>query len=110
MNKSKNINYELAIVEGWRRREESSIMKGVAKRSIPLEYRVTQKSLPYFERTEELRKVVAEVLKETDGMTIHELHKKLRSFNIPTNTCLTAVLCKDPRKRFKSENKIWHTL
>jgi len=85
-------------------------MKGVAKRSIPLGNRMTRKPCPYFERTEELRRVVAEVLKETDDMTIHELHKKLRSFNIPTNTCLTAVLCKDPWKRFKSENKIWHTL
>jgi len=70
--------------------------------------RMTQKSLPYFERTEELRRVAAEVLKETDGMTIHELHKKLRSFNVPTTTCLAAVLSKDPQKRFKSENKIWH--
>jgi len=71
---------------------------------------MTQKPCPYFERTEELRRAAAEVLKETDGMTIHELHKKLRSFKVPTTTHLAAVLSKDPRKRFKSENKIWHTL
>ncbi|MFH0896873.1 MAG: hypothetical protein V1850_02345 [Candidatus Bathyarchaeota archaeon] len=85
-------------------------MKGVAERSIPLKNRTTQKPIPYFERTEELRRATAEVLKETGGLAIHELHKKLRSFNVPTITCLAAVLCKDPRKRFKSENKIWHTL
>jgi len=71
---------------------------------------MTQKPFPYFERKEELRRTAAEVLKENGGMTIHELHKKLRKFNVPTTTCLAAVLSKDPRKRFKSENKIWHTL
>jgi hypothetical protein len=85
-------------------------MKGVAERSTPLENRTTQKPPPYFERKEELRNTAAKVLKEADGMTIHELHKKLKNFNVPTTTCLAAVLCKDPRKRFKSENKIWHTL
>ena len=72
--------------------------------------RSTQKPLPYFERTEELRRAVAKVLKETGGLTINELHKKVRRFNVPTTTCLAAVLCKDPQKRFKSENKIWHTV
>ena len=95
-------------MEDWERK--LPVMKGVAERSIPLENRTTQKPLPYFERTEELRSAAAEVLKETGGLTINELHKKVRSFNVPTTTCLAAVLCKDPRKRFKSENKIWRTL
>ena len=87
-----------------------SVMKGVAERSIPLKNRTTQKPPPYFERTEELRNTAAKVLKEADDMTIHELHKKLRSFKVPTTTCLAAVLRQDPQKRFKSEKKIWRTL
>ena len=69
-----------------------------------------RKTLPYFELTEKLRNVAVEVLKEKGGLTIHELLKKLKRFNVPTTTCLAAVLSKDPQKRFKSENKIWHIL
>ena len=90
------------------KRREIIFNEWVAERSIPLGNRMTRKSLPYFERTEELRNTAAKVLKEADDMTIQELHKKLKNFNIPTTTCLAAVLSKDPRKRFKSENKIWH--
>ena len=87
-----------------------SVMKEIAERSIPLKNRTTQKPPPYFERTEELRNTAAKVLKEAGGLTINELHKKVRSFNVPTTTCLAAVLRQDPQKRFKSENKIWRTL
>ena len=75
------------------------------------QYRTTRRiarETPYFARTEELRSAAAEVLKETGGLTIGELRKNLKRFNVPTTTCLAAVLCKDTRKRFKSENKIWH--
>jgi len=60
----------------------------------------------YFERTEELRRTAAKVLKEAGGLTINELHEKLRSFDVPTTRHLAAVLCRDPRKHFRSENKI----
>ena len=84
--------------------------KETAEQPPPFGDRMTRKPQPYFERTEELRRTAAEVLKETGGLTINELHKKLRSFNIPTTTHLAAVLSRDPRKRFKAENKVWHTL
>ena len=85
-------------------------IKRVTKRSIMLQNRSTQKPPPYFERVEELRRTARKVLKKTGGMPINELHKKLRRFKIPTTKHLAAVLSKDPRKRFKSENKIWYTL
>ena len=72
--------------------------------------RMARRPRPYFERTDELRSAAAGVLKETGGLTINELRRNLKSFNVPTTTCLAAVLCKDPQQRFKSENRIWHML
>jgi hypothetical protein len=93
-----------------KKRRDFIYSEWLAEQSIPLEKRIKRKYCPYFERMEELRKKAVKVLKGTEGMTIHELYKKLRSFNVPTTMHLSNVLCKDPQKRFKSENKIWHTL
>ena len=72
--------------------------------------RIAIRPLPYFVRTEELRSVAEGVLKENGGLTIYALRENLKNFNVPTPKCLAAVLRKDPQKRFKSDNKIWHIL
>ena len=86
------------------------VFDGWAEDQSGMTRRMPRSPRPYFERIEELRSAAAGVLKETGGLTIDELRKNLKSFNVPTSTCLAAVLCKDPQQRFKSENRIWHML
>ena len=97
---------------GWEMLEmkRETVFDGWAADQSAVTRRMARSPRPYFERIEELRSAAAEVLKETGGLTISELREKLKSFNVPTTTCLAAVLCKDPQQRFKSENRIWHML
>ena len=84
----------------------------MSKNFTPLQFNSIpyKRSYPYFEQTEELRNAAVKILRNTDGMLIQQLHKKLSRFRVPTTKHLSNVLCKDPKKRFKAKNKIWHTL
>jgi hypothetical protein len=62
---------------------------------------------PYFERLEDLRLRVVEMLIDSEGMTIHEILENVTEFKVPSTRHLVAVLARDPKKRFKCVNKIW---
>ena len=69
--------------------------------------KATKSVIPYFERLEDLRRTVMDLLGDGKGFTIQELFEKMPSFRIPSKRHLTAILMKDPKKRFKCTNKIW---
>jgi len=65
---------------------------------------------PYFERLEELRLKVVEVLIGSEGMTIHEILRNVPEYKVPSTRHLVAVLARDPKNRFKCVNKIWRVV
>lgn len=65
---------------------------------------------PYFERLEDLRLKVSEVLINSEGMTIHEILRYIPEYKIPSTRHLVAVLARDPKNRFKCVNKIWRVV
>ena len=64
-------------------------------------------SSPYFERLEDVRSWVVKILKESGSLTIQEIFEMTSDFRIPTTRHLVAVLTRDPKKRFKCENRVW---
>jgi hypothetical protein len=64
---------------------------------------------PYFTRLDGLRDRIEDILGEDGGLTIRELCEKTASYRVPSTRHMTAVLMKDPKKRFRCENKAWYT-
>ena len=69
----------------------------------------TASAQPYFMRLEVLRDKIEDILEENGGLTIQKLFEKTVSFRVPTTRYMSAILLKDPKKRFRCENKIWYT-
>jgi hypothetical protein len=69
----------------------------------------TAPTQPYFMRLEALRVRVEGILAEHGGLTIQELCGKTTSFRVPSKRHMTAVLMKDPKKRFRCQKGKWYT-